>query len=38
MFCDDLEGWDGTEAQEGGNIYIVIIYSHCCMAESNTTL
>ena len=41
MFCDDLEG---TEAQDGGEIYIYIyIYvimtdSRFCTAETNTAL
>ena len=42
MFCDDLEGWDGgwvgKEVQEGGVICIHIADSHCCMAETSTTL
>ena len=33
-------GWGrgGKEVQEGGDIFILIFDSHCCMAESNTTL
>ena len=37
---DSLEGWDGglgREVQEGGDIYIPMADSHCCMAETNTT-
>ena len=37
MLCDDLEGWDGElggrEAQEGGDICILIADLHCCTAE-----
>ena len=37
MLCDDLEGWDGElgerEAQEGGDICIVIADSLCSTAE-----
>ena len=35
------EGWDGRrarEAQEGGDICILVADSHCWMAETNTTL
>ena len=28
----------GTEAQEGGGICILMADSHCCAAETNTTL
>ena len=41
MHCDDLERWDGgyrREAQVGGNIYILIVDSCCCTAETNTIL
>ena len=42
MLCDDLEGCDGgrsgKEVQEGGDICILMADSHCCMAETNTTL
>ena len=42
MLCDNLEGWDGVgggrEVQEGGDISILVADSHCCMAETNTTL
>ena len=42
VLCDNLEGWDGVgggrEVQEGGGIYILMADSHCCMAETNTTL
>ena len=33
-------GWGrgGKEVQEGGDIFILIFDSHCCMAETNTTL
>ena len=33
-------GQGGREAQEEGNIciHILIVDSHCCMAETNTTL
>ena len=37
---DDLEGWDvvggGREVQEGGNMWIPMTDSRCCMAETNT--
>ena len=38
--CDDLEGWDGggSEAQEEEDICILRADSHCCAAETNTTL
>ena len=39
---DDLEGWDvvggGREVQEGGNMWIPMTDSRCCMAETNTAL
>ena len=42
MLCDNLEGWDGVgggrEVQEGGDISILMADSHCCTAETNTTL
>ena len=42
MLCVDLEGWDGAwggrEAQEGGDICIIMTDLHCCTAETNTTL
>ena len=42
MLCDDLEGWDwgegGSEAQEGRHVCIHIADSHCCTAETNTTV
>ena len=42
MLCDNLEGWDGVghgrEVQEGHVMYIPMADSHCCMAETNTTL
>ena len=41
MLCDGLEGWDGggdgREAQERGDICILIADSHCCTAETNAT-
>ena len=40
--CDDLDGWDkgwgGTEAQEGGDICILLADSHGCTPETNTAL
>ena len=30
--------YGGMEAQEGGDIHIVMTDSHCCSAEINTTL
>ena len=42
MLYDDLEGWGGRrggrEVQEGGDICILMADSHCCMAETDTTL
>ena len=44
MFNDNLEGWDGVgggqQVQEEGGIYIYTLMadSHCCTAETNTTL
>ena len=41
MLSDDLEGWDGgegREAQEREDICIHMADSHCCIAETNTTL
>ena len=42
MLCDDLERWDGMgsgrEAQEGGDICVLLADSHSCTAEMNTTL
>ena len=42
MFCDNLERWDAG-GWEGGSrgreyIYILTADSHCCTAETNTTL
>ena len=41
MLCVDLDGWPG--GGEGGtpgrgDIYIIMVDSHCCMAETNTAL
>ena len=40
--CSNLEGWGGKGAgrkvQEGGDICISVADSHCCMAETNTSL
>ena len=37
--CDDLEGWiRGRETQEEGGICAIKADSHCCCAETNTTL
>ena len=40
MLCDDLRGGmkGEREAQDGGDIYIIVTDSYCCMAETNTTL
>ena len=40
MLCDDLEGWDGggREAQEEGDIRILIADSCHCTGETNITL
>ena len=42
MLCDDLEGWNGggggRETQEGGDLCVHTVDSHCCTAEANTTL
>ena len=42
MLCDNLEGWDRVEGrrelQEGGDIFISVADSCCCMAEANTIL
>ena len=44
VLCDDLMGWEwwaeggGSEAQEGWDIFMQIVDSHCCTAETNTTL
>ena len=41
MLCENLDGWNGEcerEAQEGGNIYMVITNSCCCVAEDIITL
>ena len=42
MLFDNLEEWDGLwggkEIQEGGDIYIIMADSHCCMAKTNRTL
>ena len=34
VLCDDLEGWDGREAQAGGDIYVLTADSLCCTAET----
>ena len=42
VLCDYLEEWDGRwsekEALEEGDICILRADSHCCTAETNTTL
>ena len=44
VLCDDLYRWEcggeggGKEAQEGWDIFMQIVDSHCCTAETNTTL
>ena len=42
LLCDYLEGWDrvggGGEFQEGGDIYILMMDSHCYMAEAKRIL
>lgn len=40
VFCDNLERWDGEgkEAQEGGDICVIMTDSRCYMAEPNTML
>ena len=41
VLCDDLEGKDGVgdgmQAQEAGDICILIADSHCCTTETNIT-
>ena len=36
VLCDDLEGCDAGEVQEGGDICIYIADSLCCRAETST--
>ena len=36
--CDDLEGWDWGGVRAGGDICVPVADSHCCTAETNTTL
>ena len=39
MLCDDLEERHGVEeAQEGGDICILLADSHCCTAQTYTAL
>ena len=42
MLCDNLKGWDGVrggrEFQDGGDIYIYMADSCCCLAETNAIL
>ena len=41
MLCDNLGdemGRGKREAQEGAGICLLMADSHCCMAETNTTL
>ena len=41
VLCDNLKGRDADserEAPEGGDICTNTADSHCCMAETNTTL
>ena len=42
VLCYELEGWNGVEdwgkVQEGGNICVLVVDLHCCMAEANTIL
>ena len=34
MLCDNLEGWNGGEVQEGGD-GCILSADLCCMAETN---
>ena len=34
--CDEV--WDGRRVQEGGDIYIPVVDSYWCMAETNAIL
>ena len=36
MLCGG--GREGREAMEGGDVCTIMSNSHCCMAETNTTL
>ena len=39
--CDNLEGCAGVRAgavQDGGDIYVLLADSRCCMAKANTIL
>ena len=38
VLCDNLDGWGGREAHEGGDICIHIAGSLCCTAENNRAL
>ena len=42
MLCDNLEGWaglgGGREVQDGGDICVFRVDSHCYMEETNTIL
>ena len=39
MLCDNLDGWDRRgEAQQGGDINMIMTDLHCYMAKTNTTL
>ena len=38
VLCDDLEGRDGREVQEGGDICKHMANSLSCIAESNAAL
>ena len=36
--CTAGVGGEGRQAQEGGDICIIVADSYCCTAETNTTL
>ena len=42
VLCDNLAGWDeaggGREVQEGGDVWIPVADSCCCMAKTNAIL
>ena len=38
VLCDNLEGWDGREGQEGDDMCVPMADSCCCIAETNATL
>ena len=38
VLSDNPQGWEWEGVQEEGDVCILTVGSHCCMAETNATL